>query len=269
MRLMITWLFVGVLAAYLAGCVFLAVFQRSFLYFPQPAAPNDFGETEKLPIPGQTVLATVRPHEGTDAVIYFGGNAERVALSLPGLAEAFPDSAIHLLHYRGYGGSSGSPSEAALVADALVLFDSVYTTHPHIVVVGRSLGSGVAVRVAAKRPASALVLVTPYNSILELAQRQFPYVPVSWLLVDKYESWRYAPDVRVPTLLIEAELDEVIPASSTEALYARFSSGVASLKVIRGSGHNTISDEPAYIEALAAVARGPIGARDASRSSDP
>ena len=93
-----------------------------------------------------------------------------------------PITPLYLLHYRGYGGSSGSPSEEMISRDAMTLFDQVYATHPHITVVGRSLGSGVAVRLASQRPAARLVLITPYNSLEELAARQFPIFPVKWLL---------------------------------------------------------------------------------------
>ncbi len=83
-----------------------------------------------------------------------------------------------------------------------------------------------------------------------LAARQFPYFPVRWLLIDKYESGRYAPRIKIPTLLLAAEHDEVIPRKSTERLYERFARGVAVLQVIPGVGHNTISASPAYMEAL-------------------
>jgi pimeloyl-ACP methyl ester carboxylesterase len=134
--------------------------------------------------------------------------------------------------------------------DALTLFDLVYATHPHITVVGRSLGSGVAVRLASQRPAARLVLITPYNSVEELAAWQFPIFPVKWLLKDTFESWKYAAHITVPTLLIAAEHDEVIPRSSTERLFTHFAKGVASLKVIPGTGHNSISESPEYLKVL-------------------
>src|SRR5581483_3606208 len=108
---------------------------------------------------------------------------------------------------RGYGGSSGKASEAALFEDGLTLFDEVQKAHPQVEVVGRSLGSGVAVYVASLRPAARLVLVTPYDSIAEIGARQFPFVPVKWLLLDRFESWKYAPQVTAPTLIIAAEHD--------------------------------------------------------------
>jgi uncharacterized protein len=196
------------------------------------------------------VLVTARKLIGPNAVLYFGGNAEDVSRSLPTLSTAFPDYAVYLLHYRGYGGSAGKPSEKALFADALALFDKVYTDHQNIIVVGRSLGSGVAVHLASLRPVARLVLVTPYNSLQELAAEQYPYVPVRWLLLDKFESWRYARRVTVPTLVVAAEHDKVVPRKSTEALYKRFRAAAASFKVVVGTNHDTISESPEYISLL-------------------
>ncbi|KII28612.1 alpha/beta hydrolase [Pseudomonas fluorescens] len=235
---------------YLALCAALFVFQRALIYFPQPRAIDSAETLLALPVDDAQVLVSVRPYDGPKALIYFGGNAEDVSRSLPSFAEAFPDHALFLLHYRGYGGSTGSPSEEAIARDAMTLFDKVYTDHPQIAVVGRSLGSGVAVRLASYRPAAKLLLITPYNSLEELAARQFRWFPVKWLLKDKFESWRYAEHITVPTRLIAAEHDEVIPGSSTRRLYSHFAKGVATLQVIPGTGHNSISDSPEYLKAL-------------------
>jgi len=135
---------------------------------------------------------------------------------------------MYLLHYRGYGGSSGSHSQKALFADAVTLFDEVHTKHPNIDIIGRSLGSGIAVYVASRRPAARLVLVTPYDSFVELAQLQFPYIPVKWLLRDRFESWRFAPQV----------------------LRSRFLKAPTSFKIVARAGHNTISNHPEYMELL-------------------
>ena len=123
--------------------------------------------------------------------------------------------------------------------------------HPDVIVIGRSLGSGVAARLASVRPASRLVLVTPYDSLLAIAQRQFWFAPVRWLLIDKYESWRYVPRIKAPVLILRAEHDELIPASSTEALRARFPAGQVTTVVVPAD-HNSILDEPQYVSALAA-----------------
>lgn len=240
----------GAVFIYLALCAAVLVFQRSLIYFPQFVPPAPRGNTITLSVADAEVLVSTRPHTGPRALLYFGGNAEDVTNSLPELATAFPEHALYLMHYRGYGGSTGKPSEAALVADALALFDRVHAAHSHIEVVGRSLGSGVAVQLASQRPVARLVLVTPYNSILELAQAQFFFLPVRWLLLDKFESWKFAGKVTAPTLLIAAQHDEVIPRESTEALLGHFPAGVASLRVLPGAGHNTISASPQYLALL-------------------
>lgn len=242
----------AVALAYLGLCAILFVFQRALIYFPQPRSVSTGSTLLTLSEDEARVLVTTRARSGPNAVLYFGGNAEDVTTSLPILAGAFPDHALYLLHYRGYGGSSGKPTEAALFADSLALYDKIHPGHRNIVVVGRSLGSGVAVHLASLRSVARLVLVTPYDSLLDLAAQQFPYVPVRWLLLDKFESWKYAGQVTAPTLIIAAEHDEVVPRASTDSLYTRFRHGVASLKVIAGAGHNTISESPAYLPALRA-----------------
>ncbi len=160
---------------------------------------------------------------------------------------------MFLLHYRGYGGSTGHPSEGAISSDAIALFKNVHAKHSQIAVIGRSLGSGVAIRLAGETPASRLILITPYDSIEEIAAAEYPYLPVRWLLLDRYESWKYAPGIAIPTTLIAAQNDEVIPRASTEKLFARFPSGVASMRVIEGVGHNDIGAKSEYITAIQAA----------------
>jgi uncharacterized protein len=235
---------------YIALCLALFLAQRSFIYYPQPQSTAAGSATLILKVNGATVLVSTRARPGQDAVVYFGGNAEDVFGSLPTLADAFPERALFAMNYRGYGGSTGTPSEATLVADALALFDRVHTDHPHVLVIGRSLGSGVAVHVASERPVERLVLVTPYDSLLNIAASQFRYFPIRWLLLDKFESWRYAPKVAAPTSLVAAQNDEIIPLASTESLYKHLPQSLATLQVIRGVGHNSISESPEYIPAL-------------------
>ncbi|MHC8367310.1 alpha/beta hydrolase [Pseudomonas sp. ZT5P21] len=250
MSRLLMYLIVIVAALYLALCLALFVFQRALIYFPQPAAIVAPETLLTLSVADTQVQATVRPHDGPNALIYFGGNAEDVSRNLPVFSKAFPDHALYLLHYRGFGGSTGSPSEEAISRDAMTLFDKVYDTHPHIAVVGRSLGSGVAVRLASQRPATRLILITPYNSLEDLAVRQYPIFPVKWLLQDKFESWKYAAHISIPTLLLAAGQDDIIPRSSTEELYGHFAKGVATLKVLPDVGHNSISDSPEYLKLI-------------------
>jgi len=242
---------VAVVAALFVGsCAMLFTFQRSLIYYPQPRS-NQHGITlMSLPVDGETVLVSTRPRAGPGALIYFGGNAEDVSQDMPDFGDAFPNHAIYLLHYPGYGGSSGSPSQQAIFAAALALFDRVHAEHANIVVIGRSLGSGVAVWVASERPVARLVLVTPFDSLGDVAAAQYPFLPVRWLLRDKYESWRYAPLVTAPTRVIVAEQDELVPRASSDRLRTHFKAGLVSWVLVPGVGHNSISESADYLALL-------------------
>jgi hypothetical protein len=241
---------IGLILFYVVLCGALFVLQRSLIYFPQPGSADSGVVKMTLETGSERLQVSTRPHEGRRALTYFGGNAEDVSLNMPSFASAFPDDAIYLLNYRGYGGSTGNPSERALFADGLALFDRVHADHPDVEVIGRSLGSGVAVYIASQRPVERLVLVTPYDSLAAVAAARYPFVPVSWLLQDKFESGKYAPRVRAPTTIVAAEKDEVIPKTSTEALRSRFRDGLVSYYVVPGVGHNTISGSEEYLRLL-------------------
>ena len=248
MKVVLTLLLLFVVL-YFAACGAVLLLQRSMIYSPQPALGR-VPDRIKLPVDGAQVMVSVQPRPGMPAVLYFGGNAEDVSSSLAQLTAAWPQRAIYALHYRGYGGSTGTPSEHSLQADAAALFDHVQARHAEVTVVGRSLGTGIAVRLATQRPVSRLVLVTPFDSLVALAAPLFPWLPVRWLMLDRYDSARLAPAVKVPTLILVAERDEVVPHASTLRLQQRFAPGVATWKVMPGAGHNTISDSPAYTDAL-------------------
>lgn len=126
----------------------------------------------------------------------------------------------------------------------------MHLDHPKVIVIGRSLGSGVAIHIASVRPIERLVLVTPYDSLLTIAASQFGFLPLRCLMLDKFESWRYAPKITVRTHLIAAQNDEVIPYASTRSLYDHLPSALATLTVIPGVWHNTISESPEYIPLL-------------------
>ncbi len=236
--------------AYAAACLVLFFSQRSLIYFPPRSAAFPAPATSTLAVPGAALIVSERPADGRKALIYLGGNAEDVSASLPLLDAAFPERSLYLLHYRGYAGSTGQPTEDALVADALALFDRLAGQHEDIVVVGRSLGAAVAVQVASRRQVGKLVLVTPFDSLRGLAAQQFPYFPVRWLLRDSYDAWRYAQQVTAPTLILAAGDDEIIPAHSTQKLLGHFTQGVAAMRVIQETGHNSISNSPEYLRAL-------------------
>ncbi len=235
--------------AYLAICGLLYLSQRAYIYYPAarladvPAFVLKQGDAD--------VVVSTNGVESQRAVLYFGGNAEDVSQAVALLGRAFPGRSVYAMHYRSYGGSTGSPSEQALVADGKRLFEVVAKNHQSIVIVGRSLGSGVAIQIAEGNRVERLVLVTPYDSIAELAASRFKLFPISLLLRDKYESWRHAPQIRVPTTLIVAGQDQVIPNTSSLRLAGRFASGIAKIVTFPNADHNDVSEFPGYIEALA------------------
>ena len=163
------WTVLTIAVGVYAGlCVIFFIFQRSFIYMPTPATPAHVAAFT-LEVPGATVRVSTRPDDGPKALLFFGGNAEDVTYTVPELAEVFPDRAVYAMHYRGYSGSSGRPSEAALRSDAQALFKLVHDRHADVIVVGRSLGSSLAIQLAAEEPVSRLVLITPFESILAIA----------------------------------------------------------------------------------------------------
>lgn len=242
-------------AVYAVLVLLLFVFQRSMLYFPQPRASGGPGSTMLLRVDDADLMVSVLIREGRKAVVYFGGNAEDVAQSLEEIARIFPQHAIFMLHYRGYGGSSGKPTEAAIHRDAAALLDKVKVTYPGVTLVGRSLGSGVAVRLAAQSPVERLILVTPYDSIADVAASVYPIFPVRHLLLDTYESILHAPRVTAPTTMVVAEHDEVIPRASSERLAQHFAPGLVDFRIVTGTGHNNIQNSIDYFRALAGAPR--------------
>jgi len=235
-------------ALYAFACLMLYATQRNLIYFPVPRLQTAV-PTLVLQTDAGDVLVSTRVVEGRRAIVYFGGNAEDVSQSVPDLAIAFPGRAIYALHYRGYGGSAGAPSEAGIVADALALFDRVHAAHPDVVLVGRSLGSGAAVQVAGARPAAGLVLVTPYDSLADVGAAHYPLFPVRWLARDRFDSARIAPALTLPTTIIAAGRDSVVPTANTRRLEAAFRPGVARVVVLPRENHN-FGLTPEYLAAL-------------------
>jgi hypothetical protein len=237
---------------YFCFCLYLYLFQRSFIYFPTPAAER--GPAEELWLEsGRERIRIWRLHaEKRDAILYFGGNAEDVSLNIREFSSWFPEQAIYLVHYRGYGGSTGSPAETALLRDAEVVFDYARTRHANVSVIGRSLGAAVAVSLAAGRDIAKLALITPFDSLATLARGFYPIFPTTVLLKDKYDSIGHAERIRVPVLILIAEHDEIIPRESSERLAGAIARSLATLKVVEGTSHNTIGTSPVYSRNLKA-----------------
>ena len=245
----------GLFAVYVLVCLLVYWRQRAFIYHPTPALDSRVGEPVSLPVAGAVLRLIVVKRPGPAAVLYFGGNAESVAVSAEDFAAAVPDRTWVFVNYRGYGGSTGRPSEAALVSDALAVFDWLRQQHGDISVVARSLGSGPAVQLAAARPVHRLVLVSPYDSLVNVGRDALPWLPVAWLQKDRFESRRYAPGIACPTLVLIAEHDGVIAPLHSRRLVGAFQPGVVSAIEVPGAEHNDIQLWPRYYAAIAAHLR--------------
>jgi hypothetical protein len=187
----------------------------------------------------------VRAGAAPSLVMYFGGNAEEVSWMLHEAGQRTPAASWLLVDYRGYGSSGGSPSEAALVRDALQWYDARAGKYKFVYLFGRSLGSGVAVQLAAQRPVAGVVVVAPFDSMVEVGKHYYPFLPVSWLLRHRFDSLALAPKIRVPLLCLVATRDEIIPAVHSKRLYDAWG-GPKRWVGLEGAGHNSVDDATNY-----------------------
>lgn len=242
---------VVIAAIYVALCTTLFLVQRKMLYIPQPAMdlPSDTNHIEFEA--GDIKLRGWVINPGNDkALQYYGGNAEQIEQHVDFFKSALPHYTVYLVPYRGYGNNEGKPAEKDLYRDAEIIYDAIAKNHSAVSLIGRSLGSGVATHIAASRPIQKLVLITPYDSIQNVAQQRYWMFPMAIVLRDKHLSWKRANRISVPTLVLLAEDDTIIPRKNSENLIAHFSSGLTTVVTVAGSGHNDISTFPRYREAI-------------------
>jgi pimeloyl-ACP methyl ester carboxylesterase len=185
------------------------------------------------------------------ALVYYGGNGEGLDWLVPELSRRFPDHTSYLVGYRGYGASEGTPSEPVLTSDALVVFDHAASRHPDVAVdvVGRSLGSGVAMQVAVRRPVPRLVLVTPFDSLVATAADLFPWLPVRHLLRERWDSAAVAHQLRAGVLVVRAGRDAVVRPSRTDRLLEVLPRDTQVVDLPRAE-HATLHEDPAYWRAI-------------------
>lgn len=235
---------------YIGLGVFLYFAQRSFLYQPTPEI--DSADTREIRVQSADVSLKIWQFNPdlSKAIIYFGGNAENVYWNIPVFKDIFPDYTVYLVNYRGYGGSSGSPSETGLLEDAVSIFDRLQPNHESISVIGRSLGTGVATYLASVRQVEKMVLVTPFDSIVNIAKRGYPIFPVSLFLKDRFDSASRAASVKSDTLVLIAEHDEIILRENSDRLISAFRSSDVLVEIIEDATHNSIGSAPRYSKLL-------------------
>lgn len=236
---------------YLSFAAYLYLFQRKLIYYPTPVDPGFHADEITLENEGHSLHGWVLNPGRKRALIYFGGNSEPITDRSEFFRSLFADYSVYLVNYRGYGHSEGTPSEAALFSDALAIYDHIAQQHESVSVYGRSLGSGVAVYLAVNRPLDKLILLTPYDSITEVAQGFYPWFPVRYLVRDRFDSAARAGRIDIPVFVASAEHDRVVLPRHTEALLERLVTAKVEFVQIAGAAHNDITGFVQYRKAIA------------------
>ncbi len=252
-----------VLAALYAAAVAAMFLAQTWLLFPTALAgaarvrlPASAQRLEASTPDGEVLVGVRIPaaaagrDERAPTLLGFGGNAwnaDAVALYLHDL---FPDRDVAAFHYRGYAPSTGRPSAAALLSDSALVFDRLRQAHPRgrVVAVGFSIGSGVAAHLARHRPAAGLIMVTPFDSLEALARDLYWWAPVGPLLRHRMPTVDFVRGSPVPTALIAAERDTIVPPRRSTAL--RQAVGNLVFEAAVDAGHNDLYGRPAFAAAM-------------------
>lgn len=252
---------------YLGATAYMGLYQRSFLYKPAPdwISPESEGiprgERYTLTTTDGTSLAGwwIPPaRENAPVFVYFHGNAN----GLPRRTGRFKlmtadGSGLLAMSYRGYGGSGGTPSEAALHADAETIYaDLAKKILPErIVIFGESLGSGVALNLARKVKTKAIILDSPFLSVLKRAQSEYPWLPVPLILKDTFRSDLWIAEAKAPILIVHGTADTLIPLSDSETLATLGKPGNVTRKTYPGEPHVVPYDKGPGVDIAAFIGK--------------
>ncbi len=207
------------------------VFQRSFIYFPDPQrtlpADADLPDVVEKTIAtpdGETIIAWYgKAQPGQPTLLYFHGNGGALETRRERIRKYMNRGrGMFMMSYRGYSGSTGKPSEVANVADAKLAYEALLkegVKSQDIIIYGESLGSGVAVQVALEKEAQGLILDSPYTSIADRGAEIYWWLPVQYMMTDKYESRSYIGQLKLPLFILHGELDDVVPVEMGRKLF--------------------------------------------------
>lgn len=235
---------------YVALLAVIFVFQRKFLYFPTPL--SEYQTANNGPFTAFEVktndglsLRSWRSNgdPGKKTFIFFHGNAGNAADRMPMMETLLQAGhSVVLAEYRGYGDNPGKPSEDKLITDAHGLMDEIIkqgVNEQDIILMGRSLGTGVATFLATEYEVAALVLISPYSSLPDVAAEHYPYFPVSLLMRDRFNNMDKIEKITAPLLVFHGELDRTIPLSYGLKLYDAAHVHKEFIK-LPGQGHNNL-----------------------------
>jgi fermentation-respiration switch protein FrsA (DUF1100 family) len=239
------------------GCFVLVMYlaQRSLMYLPErqrvsPAAAGFPGATEIVlnTADGEKVIAWhVPPHEDKPVILYFHGNGGSLRYRAQRFKELTADgTGLLALSYRGYGGSTGHPTEAGLLADAKALYAFARERYSaeRLVLWGESLGSGVAVALAAEQPVGRIVLEAPFTSAADVASTVYWFMPIRLLMKDQFRSDERIAKVQAPVLILHGERDYVVPFAQGQRLFTLANEPKRFVPMRRG-GHNDLDEHGA------------------------
>ncbi|HMK69710.1 MAG TPA: alpha/beta hydrolase [Xanthobacteraceae bacterium] len=212
----------------LAAALYLA--QRSLMYFPETIrttpAQAGLSEAEEVTLTAsdgvESVVWHVSPRDGKPVILYFHGNGGALRFRAGRFRKLIRDGiGLVALEYRGYGGLSGSPSEAGLVADAEAAYAFAAARYPlqQLVPWGESLGSGVAVALAAIKPVGRVILEAPFTSTAALAAARYWFMPVGLLMKDQFHSDERIGKITAPVLILHGVQDGIVPYAMGERLF--------------------------------------------------
>jgi fermentation-respiration switch protein FrsA (DUF1100 family) len=249
MTQLLKWL-IGALVIFGGFTAVMYVMQRSMMYFPErvrtpPAAAGLPAATEVMldTADGEKVIGWhVPPRGDKPLVLYFHGNGGALRYRVERFRALTADgTGLLALSYRGYGGSTGSPTEDGLLADAAAAygFAAARTPAERIALWGESLGSGVAIALAAEHNVARLVLEAPFSSAVDIGARVYWFLPVRWLMKDQFRSDLRVARVKVPILILHGTADGVVPISFGERLFGLANEPKRMLR-INGGGHNNL-----------------------------
>jgi uncharacterized protein len=247
------WFMIYALLGYGALVALLYFSQRAIQYFPERlrTAPAAAGLPQAQEVvldtaDGEHVIAWhVPPRGNKPVVLYFHGNGGSLRMRVDRFRDLTADgTGLVALSYRGYAGSSGAPTEAGLVSDALAAYAFTTARYPaeHIVLWGESLGSGVAIALAAEMPVGYLILQSPFTSAVDVGLQRYWFVPVRLLMKDQFRSDLRIGKVTAPVLVLHGDRDDIVPIAMAERLYGLINTPKRFVR-FAGIGHNDLGTQ--------------------------
>jgi len=244
------WFLLFLSTGYLALAALMYVAQRGLMYFPEGfrTEPADAGLPEAAEVlldtadGARVIVWHIPPRDGRPVWLYFHGNGGALRYRVDRFRQLTAQGeGLVALSYRGYAGSTGRPSEAGLIADARAAYDFAAKRYgaERILLWGESLGSGVALALAAERPVARIVLEAPFVSAVDIAAGVYPFLPVRLLMKDQFRSDLRVAKVTAPVLVMHGDRDEVVPISSGQRLYKLITSPKRFVR-LAGGGHENL-----------------------------